>query len=424
MAIATVARNLAVVAERNESLKKTIVNLMGQAVWAASQAICILVLSHHDMASTIGVYTLGLSIFAPLCLLFGLNLRVVMSLESVDGTVANDALTLRLAGVLFSYALTALVIFSLSDPASSEKWIALALIAGRIGDQVSDLIVGIYQRDNRQERIAISFASRGVAGMLPFLGVIYLGGSFIQAATLSSACVIATSILLDVYMSMQPCLARHIIGRPSFARVRRLIMDNFWVGMFPALDSVHTNCFRFGIFLTSSAQIMGFVGAAQTLFVPFQMMATAVGFIYLPEAIKVHRGGNKSAYTLNIFKGISVGLAIGLAFFLFSVSINDRMLTLVFGNASVEMRTGLYWTAVAMILVHSSGFIGLSVVARGATRVYTAAPVVGIFAFVVLLAPEYLLDVESPNIGMAVAISFAGSVLARLVFSLAYLFLK
>ncbi|MER8611825.1 hypothetical protein [Mesorhizobium sp. M1216] len=405
-------------------MKKTIVNLMGQAVWAASQAICILVLSHHNMASTIGVYTLGLSIFAPLCLLFGLNLRVVMSFESVDGSVVNDALILRVAGVLFSYTVTALAIFSLKDPGSSEKWIALALIAGRVGDQVSDLIIGIYQRDNNQERIAISFAGRGIAGMVPFLGVTYLRGSFIEAAVLSSACVIATSVLLDVYMSMQHGPARHVIGRTSFKRIRRLVMDNLWVGMFPALDSVHTNCFRFGIFLTSSAQIMGFVGAAQTLFVPFQMLATAVGFIFLPEAIRVHRSGSKAAYTINIFKGISVGLAIGLAFFMASVLISDRALTLVFGNASVEMRTGLYLTAVAMILVHSSGFIGLSVVARGATRAYTTAPIVGILVFVVLLAPEYLFGVGLPNIGMAVAISFAGSVFARLLFSLAYLFLK
>ncbi|MER9546241.1 hypothetical protein NKI72_30070 [Mesorhizobium sp. M0437] len=403
-------------------MKKTIINLMGQAVWAASQAICILVLSHHSMASTIGVYTLGLSIFAPLCLLFGLNLRVVMSFESVDSSVVNDALILRVAGVLFSYTVTALVISFLTDLASSEKWVALALIAGRVGDQVSDLIIGIYQRENSQARIAISFAGRGIAGMVPFLGVIYLGGSFLEAAILSSTCVIATAVLLDVCMSMQFGPAGHVLERTSFKRIRRLVLDNLWVGMFPALDSLHTNCFRFGIFLTSSAQIMGFVGAAQTLFVPFQMLATAVGFIFLPEAIRVHRSGNKAAYTINIFKGISVGLAIGLAFFMVSVLIGDRALTLVFGNASVEMRTGLYLTAVAMILIHASGFVGLSVVARGATRVYTSAPIVGIIVFVLLLAPEFFFDFGSASIGMAVAISFAGSILARLLYSLVYVF--
>lgn len=395
----------------------------GQAVWALAQAAVIVLLSARGEHALIGVYVVGLAVFAPLCLLGGLNLRTSIALgRNTDFASAKEVLGLRLSVVALAIIFTSIVLV-FAAPTNQVWGVALLLVALRAVDQISDVAIGFYQRDDRQDLIARSFFLRGAANILPFLTVMLIAKSFL----LASAVTLVSTFVVAFWHDIDPILRKPSLEPSKTVKRSRLfaiVKGSALVAPYPVLDNLHVNSFRYAMFLGTSPEVMGLVGVAQTLFVPFQLVSTAIGFRFLPLASRAYKSGKQSAVFLQALTGVGMGFCITLTFLAFSWFIPTPLLEILFHDKAAYAAPILLIVSAAMIPITATGFAALSLVACNAQRIYSLAPAIALVVFwlcagcffaLVSLAPG-IIDRLSPEV--AVAAIFFFSAIVRLLFAL------
>ena len=139
-------------------------SVAGIAAYLACQGGMIVLLARAGSSGQVGQFALGMAVGAPVLLLTNLGLRRVMSAD-VDGRFAfADYLGLRLlAGAA---ALVAVAGIAAVAGWRAETAVVVVLIgAAKVVESVSDVTYGLFQRHERQRRIAASLALRGAAAL-------------------------------------------------------------------------------------------------------------------------------------------------------------------------------------------------------------------------------------------------------------------
>lgn len=408
----------------NRLIGKVGSTVVGQAVWAAAQAAIVIVLSSRGEHALIGVYTLGLAVFAPLCLLGSLNLRTSVALGRDNMVFApRQALALR-AGVVIVALLVTLAVLTAAAGGFAQWLIAATLISIRAVDQISDVSTGFYQRNDRQDLIARSFFIRGATNFLPFVATVVLTGDVLLATLLALAATLVAALAHDALPMLRKGGA--VAGR-LWQEIRDIARRSAWVAFYPVLDNLHFNSFRYAMFLATSAEFMGLVGVAQTLFVPFQLVVTALGFQFLPQALRLHHGDLKdggSRENAHLWKGVGLGFAVTVSFAVLVWLMPSSLIGWIFQEGAQEARPALMVVAIAMLPVAATGFVALSLIAREERRLYVLAPTVALVVFWISAVVAWTVSLptlqrpHSMTASLIVAILFAVSTLLRLAIGL------
>ena len=241
----------------------------GQGIWALAQALTVIVLSHFESIELVGIYTLGLAFFSPLCLLGSLNLRTLLAIDTDKHINLNAAYQFRAIVIFISLILTAVFLFISSSDLERLK-IAILLVAVRSSDQMSDVATGDFQRTNKHYMIALSYMMRGLASILPLSIVLMLNGSLLLAAALT----LFTSVCVTVAFDIVPTI-RNEKNKNNKSDIRNLINTlgkSLWSAPYPFMDNFHFNSLRYSIFLLASTSVLGVVSAAQTMYAPIQLI--------------------------------------------------------------------------------------------------------------------------------------------------------
>ncbi|MBC7386856.1 MAG: oligosaccharide flippase family protein [Cryobacterium sp.] len=134
--------------------------LFGNLYYAATQYLLLLGITRFSAPETLGIFSLALAINAPVSLFFSLGLRAVIISDTKNSYSNSTYMTLRVLSSVLS-VLVALAIICVAGY-SSEIAIPIFFIAGaKACDSVSDLIYGIFQKQAKNEQIAVSMAIRG-----------------------------------------------------------------------------------------------------------------------------------------------------------------------------------------------------------------------------------------------------------------------
>jgi O-antigen/teichoic acid export membrane protein len=379
----------------------------GQVVWALAQAAIVLVLSHRGDHALIGIYTFGLAVFAPLCLVGSLNLRTTIALGQEASIAPRQALILRTVVVAAALAITLVVLAVASG--SFTQWLATSLLVGiRAIDQLSDVTTGFFQRDNRQDLIARSFAIRGAANMVPFLALFLLA----RDPAVAAAGALLVTFGLTFWHDLAPMLvAGDGSNEVNWRGVLQLARRSALIAPYPVLDNLHFNSFRYAMFLGSSREFMGMIGVAQTLFVPFQILTAAMNLHYLPKVARLAEMSKARELQRQLIYGVVVGLLITGSFLLAACAMPKFAARLLFANHILEGVAAVKFVAIAMMPVAAVGFAASCQIARGRKRSYALAPLIGLATFgCLLLAPE-------TRASHAITIAFLVSYVVRLTFT-------
>lgn len=406
-----------------KALIKIVPTVGGQAVWAMAQAAIVVVLSSRGQQALIGVYVFGLAVFAPLCLVGSLNLRTSIALgRHAAFASVRQALLLRAAVVVVALAVTLAVLAVAAH--SLQYWICSALLIGiRAVDNISEVMIGFYQRDDRQALIARSFFLRGAANILPFLAVFLASGDHIAAI----AVTLATTLGIVLWHDVLPALRGKEGSNQETASwfgIWNVARRSAGVAPFPVLDNLHFNSFRFAMFLGTSPEFMGLVGVAQTLFVPFQLVATAIGFGYLHQASRVYREAAPTEILRHMLFGVGLGFAVTFGFLVFASVLPSSLTSLIFGDKAMEAAPVLKLVALAMLPIVATGYAAMSLVASDGRGMYNLAPAIAIVFFWICFGIVYANGamgfdfMKTFSVETLIAVIFFGSSLLRLILTL------
>ncbi|ABA81569.1 hypothetical protein GQF56_21700 [Rhodobacter sphaeroides] len=386
--------------------------LLGQIVWAASQAAVLLATAHTSSYEIIGSFSVGLSIFAPLCLLTGLNLRVAMAVSDPPKISPSTALLLRSTTTLACFILAGAITYLVS--ASSETGrSAILLLALRSFDQISDVSVGYFQQRNQRSNVGRSFLVRGLGNLAPFLVAFELGFSLDGALVIS----LLSTVLVVAYFDILP-VTRTSVRSVGHNRncIRSLIRSTWSISaLHPVLDSLQANMLRYLCLMAASTHFMGVLALAQMMFVPFQLIVTATGYITLENSRKARQAGDKSGLKRYLFRSASFGLVASVLTALTIQSLPSQILDLVFHAEPDAVRESILMVGLAILFWASCGYLSQGLIVSDQHTRYFLAPLIGIGSSVLFfaVAREAPIDFSLWMIGACVCAGY----LVRLIFS-------
>ena len=392
-------------------------NAAGQAVWAAGQMAVLILLSHLGLQRLIGIYAVGLGVFAVATLFLGFNLRVAVSTDREQAIGFGAAISARTIACLVALPL-AIGSMALMQPSPEELLVASLLVAARLPDQLSDVIIGFYLRGSRRAPISRSFLVRGLVALAVVGLAWWLGWS---VGFLAVAMVVSVSIAA-VAVDVVPEWLRQD-GRAGGSSIRQLLRETWAISPYPALDSLHLNSLRFALVMVTGPAFTGLVAIAQVLFTPFQIAMNALGFGYLESARRAHDSGGGASLQRHVRLGLLLGALLGAGFVATCLFLPDPLVRLLFADKAGDAEGPLIVAAVAIGLSPLCGFLSLCVVTGGNRASYLAAPLAGLAAVWIGTPLLLLSGFVEPAIGpyeaaLAVAWLFAGSYVVRLALSL------
>ena len=180
------------------SLKKNVSwTLLGYVVFMASRFGVILMIAWLADKSTVGIYTLAVSICAPVFEFAKLNLRAVQATDAKNEFSFSICFALRI--VTTATAAAAIPILCLYwDLTPLQMWTAIGLGALTVVDLMADVVYGLLQRLEAMSRVSASQMLHGVARVTLLTGALVAGANLPTSVFCAAAAAAAVLLLWDV----------------------------------------------------------------------------------------------------------------------------------------------------------------------------------------------------------------------------------
>ncbi len=232
--------------------------LGGNVFYAACQWGMLVVLAKYGSAESVGNFSLGLAIGAPIMLLCNMQLRGVLATDATQSCRFADCLGLRIASTglgIAAIATTVLLFGYTGRTAAVILWIGLA----KSFEAVSDVAYGYLQKHEQLKRIAISMILKGGLTLAAFYVVFWRGGNEVTATLMMALLWGGLLVALDLPMAFQ--FARSplegVRWTPSLADMKRLGILAAPLGVVEMLSSLNVNLPRYAIEVQSGTSELG-----------------------------------------------------------------------------------------------------------------------------------------------------------------------
>lgn len=380
--------------------------------WAASQALIIFMVANVDELKLAGLTILGLGIYAPIGLLLGFNLRNRIAVDANESFDKRSVLAFRLTMSAVALAVAGTFILLYAETFSSAIT-ALFIVSTRLADQVSDAATGFYQRDEELWKIARSLWVRAIAQLIPFSLCLIVGLDVIFAAVAAGLLCVLSALVAD--------------GNALFKEVDRRPGSTSWQGLiavkgkgmistfFPFLDSIYANLLRYSAAALLTAESVGRIGVAQTLYSPMAMLVSAIGYSHLASSTRAVRNGDWAGLVSLFMRAAGIGTAsivIAILILHYMPGSFYELIGLIPESVGRDVTLLVFFAFFPLV---ANGFACQTLLAAGSLRHYSANPIVGLVLFSVFLIAFLFVFKFTPLLSVFAA--FTVSSLTRLMFS-------
>jgi O-antigen/teichoic acid export membrane protein len=218
--------------------------LAGNVIYYGCQWAMLSVLAKLGSAAVVGQFALGLAVAAPVFMFTNLQLRGVEATDSRSEFAFADYFTLRCLATCLGFAvIVGIVFFSRYDHHTA---VIVLLVAGaKVVEALSDVVLGLMQKNERLDQLAGSLIFKGVASIIVFTAVFWRTRSLVAA-------VAAMGLTwLVVFLSYDFRIARRTIGpdqhlfRINEQSLHKLVLLSLPLGVVMSLMSLNTNIPRY-----------------------------------------------------------------------------------------------------------------------------------------------------------------------------------
>lgn len=393
-------------------------NVFGNAVFATSQWLVIVVIARSQGAETVGAYAYALALVSPVMAFAMLNMRTAQVTDQEDAYKLTTYVHLRL--IALTVAAVCIVGFGLAQQGHSDisvvgLLLALTILKGL--EALSDVAHGFLHRHEHMRPIAVSKSLRGTGQVLLLFVVVRATESL--TAGLATMCAAAAFALAgDAYNSrrLRQRLALRegpaLWASPEWRKLYRLAALCTPLGIGAFLDSLNANTPRYFIEAFRSRAELGHYAAIGHLLTGQAVFFMAVAEAVRPRLARYRLESTRAFWKLTTQLAAVAGL-LSVAALIVALLFGGPLLAFVYGPEFAEETSLLVWMLAAGVPWNLAGVAGT---ALGAARRFRALMISFIGMTAVTAISGWFLVPSNGTLGAAW--SLAAGMVCRLIISI------
>ena len=326
--------------------------LAGMLAYAACQWGMLVAIARLGSPGKVGQYALGLAISSPVILLANLELRSIMSTDSLREFRFQDYLGLRLLTTLLALGVIAGLSVALGVSGEVAR-VVVALGVFKAIEAVSDLQYGLFQQRGRNDRMGRSLMLRGPISLAALAGGLALTGSVFWGV---AAMAVAGALVLLVHDL--PCaveLLRPVAGaeaeraRPRWDRrsLGRLALLSAPLGLVTMLFSLNASLPSLLIQRKFGVASVGVFAVLLSLMAVGHVGVNALGHSATVRLAAQVAAGDARGFGRLLARMLAVAALLGASGMLVATFLGKSILLLCFGAVYAEEAGVLRWLMAA-----------------------------------------------------------------------------
>jgi len=354
----------------------------GNVVNAACQWGVLSLLARLGTAEAVGQFVLGLAVAAPPISLTMLQLRNVQVTDVRGDFHFAEYFATRIVWTVIGLAfIVGLALLSGFD--QQTAWVVVLVGIAKCVDSVSDIVRGLFQREERMDLSGISLMLKGPTVLLAMAGAMWWTGSVI-AAVLTMAVVLGlTFVAYDLRQARRLLSYRLEPGRPAqrlrprfaIGPILRLTWIALPLGIVMALISLQTNIPRYVIQGFSGSKQLGYFGALVYPMTAGVLVIAAMGESASPRLAR-HFAENPPAFRRLLWKFLALSTGLGAAFVVGVFLLGRPALAIMYGAEYADYHREFMVIAVATAIQFVGSGFGYGLTSARYFRVQVALTII------------------------------------------------
>lgn len=324
-------------AEKAASLKKNMLyGFIGNVIFALTQWGIVAVVARLGTPEEVGAVTIATALVTPIFFLSGMSLRHGHAVDDLTEFTRQDYFTLRLVSSLLAMGLiAALVATWYGDRDSLIRSSVLAFMLVKYVGSQSEMNYGVFQREQRMDFVALSFAARGLLGLASFATVYAIAGTLWMAFLAEAVTWAATVWLVDYRFMARLGVSNRFSGvlAANPRRIGRLVAWMLPLGLAGFLMNASASAPRLVLERYVDLQVVGVFGAIAYINTALAMISNAIGAASVVRLRKAVREGRRRRFQKLSLQLVGLSFLLGVALVAIVAFAGDVILTLLYGPA-------------------------------------------------------------------------------------------
>ena len=311
-------------------------------IYTITQWGILVLLARLGSAEDVGRFGLGLAISAPVVLVFGLQLRLVIATDTSNDYDFSDYLTLGIITSVLGFMFVSSITWGLGY--RGEKLLVIVLIGvAKSVETIIEICIGLYQKHERMGNIAASYIIRGTIGLLVMTIVFWSTRSLVWTV---AAMAIVWLLFLVFYESRRASLFAHLRLSANFRKIRILLVRSSPLGLSVGLISLFGNLPKYFVEHYLGESALGYFVAIIYFLTPLSRMLDSIGQAATPRLAKYYFE-RRTSYVRLLLKLTVVAVILGGFGIFFTIVAGKWLLCLCYGDDYAKYSNVLVWLFVA-----------------------------------------------------------------------------
>ncbi len=364
----------------------------------------------------VGQYSLAVAVVVPILTFAQLQLRAIQATDIRHAYLFQHYFGLRVVATSLAFIL--ILVLALNG-AYSPTIGALLLLVGLTEsvESLSDIFYGLFQRQERMDRIAVSMAVRGALSLLGMAAGLALSRDVVWGVFGIAAGRLVTLLLYDIPRGVATVSAEEKV-RPSLAYglLKGLFILALPMGLTLMINALSGNLPRYFIAGFLGERELGIFAASASIMGISQTVIGALGQSASPRLARFYAEGRSHDYWQLMRRLVLITALTGIAAVLVGILAGKEILRLLFRAEYAEDPQLLVWLLAGGAVANMKmwGGVGLT-----AARLFRIQLPLSVFSALVTLALNWWLIRENGLSGAGHAVLLASSVSAAAVFLVA-----
>lgn len=361
--------------------------VLGMGIYTITQWGILVLLARLGSAEDVGRFGLGLAISAPVVLVFGLQLRLVIATDTFNDYDFSDYLTLGIITSVLGFMFVSSITWGLGY--RGEKLLVIVLIGvAKSVETIIEICIGLYQKCERMGNIAASYIIRGTLGLLAMTIVFWSTRSLVWTV---AAMAIVWLLFLVLYESRRASLFAHLKLSTNFRKIRILLVRSSPLGLSVGLICLCANLPKYFIEHYLGDTELGYFVAMTWFVLAFAKLVDSIGHAASPRLAKYYVE-HRVSYVRLLLKLTVVAVILGGSGIFFTIVAGKWFLALLYGEDYAKYSYVLVWLFVAGTVSYIFSMFDKAIVAAQHFRLRFLVIVLGTITMAVscyLLVPRF-----------------------------------
>lgn len=365
------------------SLKKNFSwTFLSNIIYAVSQWGMLIFIAKLGSPEMVGVFSLALAVTAPIMMLFNLNLRSVQATDQKDSSDFYSYFCLRIITTLMALIIIFTITFMFGYT-KEQGYLILIIGLSKGIESISDVIFGVFQRNERMDLISISRILKGVFSLFVLGGLLF----FTKSIIIASAGMALSWLLVLILYDFKHLRSYQYTKKTKFNLMISIIKISFPLGIVMMINSFNTNIPRY--FLEDyGIKYLGYYVSMAYIITAGNTIVTALGQSATPRLAKYYAKHDIGAFKDLLKKLSLIGLLIGLIGVVVSFFFGKELLALIYTPDYANYSYEFVLIMLAGLFTYMSSFQGYGLTAA---RIFKLQPIIGVIWMIVGLITSFAL---------------------------------